>query len=1044
MSRKTRRNASKKIAKQLSATATRPTCSAVGISGLAMGAIALTRPLFAADADAGPTAPAADNNNDNTLQEVVVTGIRASLQKSLDVKQQAVGVEDAISAEDIGQFPDASIGEAIARIPGVTVNRGSINSMGSAGAPTSTGQVTGVTVRGFGDQFNELLSNGRPIASGNGQNFDFSALGAEYVGEVDVHKTPDFALSTGAIGASIDIKSPNPFDNPGMQARAFASGNDYQKDGGVTPAFGGLFSDTFADDTVGFLVAGDYTTKHIDGDHFDIVGWKGVPSPSDPNNPAKTLPGYMPCTAFAAAPAGSGCPGGAGGDGFSAAPSWYPQDQAMYLERTDSRRMDGRLAVQWHPADNVLVTLDDNYSSDDEKTQRWQYSTWFGCFPAGCSNVTQDGNGTITNFTYAGGPTDLNAVQDETYIVTNTPGVNVKWDVNDQWSAAFDASQSMAKFNPNHTWNHIDADVGYGPNTALGTNGYTGGDVVTGSGNSLPYWGAVGPNTVATGNGTTTSPNYLGLNPFIIGSHVLPIQEQVNTDKVNQIKLDGTWHKDALLVHFGAQFVEDTWDSNEYDTLTNNEWQLWSGYGPASNNVVYYCGAIGTKCASQTNPGAGAIPVVHGVALPPALFTPVSVSNFIPGYKNNGNLPQSLLLFNPYSVLNYLETQPINADYAPGMGGNYTGGSPTAVLNPSLSQHVQRKNYAPFLTGQETFPIGDMSLKANVALRYERTDATIAGLNAPLLGLIPNAGDKTAYTFNLGPSLYTLNHISYGYVLPSLDLNLLVRPDLKVRLDASRTETQPNNNQIIPSTSYTGRVSALSSTTNNPGLLPYLSDNFDLGAEWYYAQNDYLSVDGFFKHVTQFPVASVSTVTVPGVNDTTGPNIGNPAQFAQIEYVNGLAANVTGVELTWQQMLGYGFGFQVNGTYVHSNANFNPYSTVTNQFALPGIGNSANLITFYESHGFHARLAVQFQAKQLLQLGQEQNGGAFGNEPTYLEANTEVDFSSSYDIGTHMSVFFEALNLSDNVYHTVGRFDNQTLNVIDYGRSFTFGVRAKL
>ena len=48
-------------------------------------------------------------------------------------------------------------------------------------------------MRGFGTQFNELLSNGRPIASGNGQNFDFSALGAEYVGEVDVHKTPDFS-----------------------------------------------------------------------------------------------------------------------------------------------------------------------------------------------------------------------------------------------------------------------------------------------------------------------------------------------------------------------------------------------------------------------------------------------------------------------------------------------------------------------------------------------------------------------------------------------------------------------------------------------------------------------------------------------------------------------------------------------------------------------------------------------------------------------------------------------------------------------------------
>jgi iron complex outermembrane receptor protein len=143
-------------------------------------------------------------------------------------------------------------------------------------------------------------------------------------------------------------------------------------------------------------------------------------------------------------------------------------------------------------------------------------------------------------------------------------------------------------------------------------------------------------------------------------------------------------------------------------------------------------------------------------------------------------------------------------------------------------------------------------------------------------------------------------------------------------------------------------------------------------------------------------------------------------------------------------MLAYGFGFQVNGTYAHSNKNFDPNSTVTNQFALPGVGNSANLVAFYQQNGFQARLALQWQAKQLLQLGQEQNGGAFGNEPTYLDSSTELDFSSSYEIGSHVSVFFEALNLTDQVYKTVGRFDNQVLNVVDYGRSFTFGVRAKL
>ncbi|HEY6921991.1 MAG TPA: TonB-dependent receptor, partial [Steroidobacteraceae bacterium] len=303
--------------------------------------------------------------------------------------------------------------------------------------------------------------------------------------------------------------------------------------------------------------------------------------------------------------------------------------------------------------------------------------------------------------------------------------------------------------------------------------------------------------------------------------------------------------------------------------------------------------------------------------------------------------------------------------------------------------------------------------------------------------------DLTAYGFTLGPATYTTAHNSYGYFLPSLDLNLLVTPQVKVRLDYSRTESPPNNGQIIPNTTFNGRVGALTATGNNPKLLPYLSQNFDLGAEWYYASNDYVSVDGFFKHVTQFPVSSVQNITVPGVVDTIGPNIGNPAVFAETTITNGLAANVTGVEATLQQMLWGGFGFQVNGTFVHSNANFNRYAYQSNQFALPGIGNSANLIAFYQNYGFQARLAVQWQAEQLLQLGQEQSGGAFGAEPVYLKANTELDYSMQYDINKHLNVFFEAINLTDNIYHTVGRFDNQTLNVVDYGRSFTLGVRAK-
>jgi iron complex outermembrane recepter protein len=1041
VSQKTQRNASENTANgRIRESLERPALR-IRIPGLALGAFALNAPVLAQQA--GPT-PTTNTDDANQLQEVVVTGIRASLRRALEIKQQAIGVEDAISAEDIGQFPDASIGEAIARIPGVTVNRGAV------GGNTSTGQVTGVTVRGFGNQFNEVLWGGRPVASGNGQSFDFSALGAEYIGELDVHKTPDFALSGGAIGATINIKSPNPFDKPGPQARAFVSGTDYQRDGSVQPAFGVLFSDTFADDTLGILIAGDYTSKRTTGDHFDLVGWKGVPTQS--GAPAGS---GLPCADFAVAPNGSGCGAvGAGAPGYSAKPSWYPQDTALYLERTDSRRKDGRLSLQWRPSDTVLVTLDDNYSSDDELTYRYQYSTWFGCFPAGCTNVTQDANGTITNFQYPGlngvnfgGPTDLNANANDTYIVTNTPGINVRWDINDQWSAVLDGSASESKLNPNGTWNAVDADVGYGPNTNLGTNGYFGGLSVSPNANNIPYWTAAGPNS----HGGVAA-NVLGLDPYIIGSHVFPLTDAQNTDRINQVKLDATWHKGDTTVHFGAQFVDDTFDTKTYNTFTNNEWQLWSGYGPASNNVVYYCGGGLTKqCANQNNPGPGAVAVTHGVALPPSLFTPVSIPNFIPGFNGNGNLPQSLLLFNPYSVLNYLSTQPKNPDTNVTAGyPDYTGGLPMLVLSPGSVQHVERKNYSPFATAQQMFPIGDMKLNVNVALRWQRTDSTIAGLAAPLVRLDPNAGDRTAYNLVLvNPAVYTVAHHSYSYALPSLDLNLLIRPELKVRVDASRTETAPNNFQLIPNTTYGGRVDALTATGNNPGLLPYLSDNFDLGAEWYYGDNEYVSVDGFYKHVTQFPVSSIQTIQVQDpngnvINNTAGANVGQPAQFSLGTTVNGLAANVTGVEIAWQKMLWGGFGYLINGTYVHSNANFNNYSTVSNQFALPGIGNSANLVAFYQANGFQARVAVNWQAKQLANLGQEQGGGAFGAEPVYLQPFTEVDFSTSYEVDRHLSLFFEALNLTDSVYHTSGRFDNQTLNLTDYGRSFTFGVRAKL
>src|SRR5579859_1172762 len=231
----------------------------VGVSAGTLGAIVLSGQVFAADA---PAAPSSNTAAPEQLEEIVVTGIRASLQKSLDIKMQATGVVDAISAEDIGAFPDASLGEAMQRIPGVTVTRTSM--AGQGGPELYTGAPSGITVRGFGGDFNETLIDGRPQATASGgtnsgRGFDFSSVGADFVSEMDVLKTPDFGLSSGAVGATVNIKFPKPFDHPGLRASAFGSTTDTTNDGSFRPSAGALFSDTFFNDTFGVLVDGDYS-----------------------------------------------------------------------------------------------------------------------------------------------------------------------------------------------------------------------------------------------------------------------------------------------------------------------------------------------------------------------------------------------------------------------------------------------------------------------------------------------------------------------------------------------------------------------------------------------------------------------------------------------------------------------------------------------------------------------------------------------------------------------------------------------------------------
>ncbi len=923
----------------------------------------------------------------NTVDEIVVTGLRESLQKSLNIKREAVGLVDAISAEDIGKFPDASIASAIQRIPGISISRG-VSSMG--GVPTSTGEASGVTVRGFGPAFNETLFDGRKVSSGTGnRGFDFSAVGADFVSQVDVLKSPDASLSSGAIGATINIKYPKPLDRPGLRLAGSLSGSYSPEDGHYTPNGGLLFSNTFADGKFGILADVAYSNKKTLGNHINNQGWVGTQ--------------FAPSQLHGAAAGASTVPNTVG---------WFTQDYGVYQEHSEDKRIDGRVVVQWRPADNILLTLNDNYSKDKLTQDQYGYSIWFN--GGSLTDVTLNANGTATNFIQNGTPTDFQAQVNGQVLENNEVGFNAQWDVNEKLKVEFDADSAVSRLNPDGELSSIDVDVGYGSCRTVCTNNNNVG--VTGFGdNSLPHSTAFGPG----GNAARF------LDASIMGSHVLPITSNQNKDKVNQFKLMGTWSEDNLKISGGIHYLEDTRNLSSYSDFQNNQWQAYAGYGPASGSDV-------------------------GVSLPANLFTKsFSTSNFISGWDGNQNLPARILQFDPYAVLNYL--QGLGNPQTKTIPGFNTGcctpaydGVYKTVLVPGSVQTIEEKTLAGFLALTFDTQVAEMPLKIHVGVREEETRTTSSGLGQQPTALTVQPGDHTAFLVSFGPTSDVVAKNKYRYLLPNLDLNLSITDTLKLRFDASRTLTRPPLNFLTPVTNVGSaqRVGALVATGGNPTLLPFLSDNLDLGLEWYYSHNSYISADVFMKEVSNFIVSGTTRQTINNVID---PTTGQPGQFSVTTNVNGPSAQVRGLEVAIQHVFGdTGFGFQANGTLVDTDKAYDPKNLTVGGFAVTGLANSANLVAFYDKNGFQARIAVNWRDEVLNNFGQAQNNSIFGAEPTFIDKNTQVDFSTSYDINPNFSVFFEALNLNNSTYSTHGRFDEQLLDVVDFGRKFTLGVHVKM
>ncbi len=911
----------------------------------------------------------------NDMDEVVVIGIRQSMQRNMDIKRASSGVVDAITAEDIGKFPDSNIAASLQRVPGVSIQRS-----GARGEPT------GITVRGFGGDFNETLFDGRRISTAaGGRSVDFSTVGADFVGGVAVMKTPDVTLSSNSIGATVNIQYPKPFDSPGQKIAISASGSMQDQSGDIQPTIGALYSNTFADDTVGVLVNLINTSQETEANRVFVSGWQGgylreCQQTSSCTDEQMDEPGTIV--------------------------SWYQQQFGAEQHRTTDDRIDGRIAFQWRPNDKLLLTIDDNYSRQDVETFNFGVGVWFD-FNA-FRDVSLDNNGTIVDFVNLDDVMNLNAAITRSLLETNQIGVNLNYQATDNLSYVFDFSHAKSELNPDGRNSTDSMGTGYGGD--LGCD--MGVRVLGDSSDTLPQMSTYGPGCDESRVNDTS----------VIGSHVIVRMRQENTDTINQGKFVTSWSEDNLKIDAGISIVDDTFTLQNSNTFANNFWQTWAGYGAPSGRST-------------------------GLVLPADMpRSYVSTSDFIPGFSGDEALMPELMAFNPMDAYAFLEGQgnPQTTNI-PGYnydccGTNYTG-TLALALDPGSVQDINETTMALFLKVGIDTQIGNLPFHINAGIREERTEVTSKGIGRVPTQLTLSDADPTLLSTTFSASQPISTSHDYSFLLPSFDLKLDLTDSLILRFDASRTLTRPAINLLTPvlNVGALPRVGALSATGGNPKLEPFLSDNLDLGLEWYYLDTSYLAANLFYKDVTNFIVQGTQRQTI---NDVIDPSTNMPAVYTVTQQVNGPKAQVHGLELAWQHLFGEsGFGFNANLTLVDTNKPYDRNDLTQSGFAVTGLADSANFVGFYDRDGFEVRVAVNWRDEYLLQFGQEQNLSAFGTEPTFVNASTQIDLSASYKFTDRLNVFFEGTNLTNETMSTHGRYDNQLLNVWSYGSRYKVGVR---
>lgn len=981
------------------------------------------------------------------IETIVVTGVRGSLQRSMNVKKNSDGIVDAISAEDMGKYPDTNLAESIQRITGVSINR--VNGEGSE-----------VTVRGFGPGFNLVTLNGRTMptaniaaiggdqtgdtAGGGSRNFDFGNIASDGVSGLKVYKTGKANISSGGIGATLNIETLRPLNRAGSQGSITVKGlhgeNVYDgKD--WTPEVSGAYSWSNEDRTFGFSLFGAHSERDITTRSATVNGWNIEPG-------SAFLPGGNRITPGATV---TNAPG---------ATEWvsFANDSRYHISDINSKRTNVQATAQWRPVENWLFTADVLFVENEATEQRMDQTNWFNrpfdqvIFEDGPVSTAVFMHETLSPVKDMGFEQQYRSTKD----TLKSFGLNAQWNVSDNLTVNFDYHKSKGESLPNNS------------NGSTSTTVSIGAPVVTS--HSVDFRSGFPVQRYEMDDSIRGNDNGR-LDLGDLGSQIARTWANSQTHDVDEFRIDATYELGGdSRFDFGAAFRK-----GELNTTTGETQLVLGDWGISNPGDVeqYAAGLVETFCLSclyqDFTPGdasvafrANAVKLYeamargYGVNLPTRAMSRNTVEEKVQAAYGQFFVSTEVVGF-PTKILAGLRYEKTDVT------SSALQSLPTAIIWQSDNDFTRTfgaQVAPPTLKGSydNWLPNIDVAvnLRDNLIARasYSKTIARPAfnNLYSTVVVNTPNRpiADNGVATADKGnPNLRPLESSNIDFSLEwyyGTDSYVSVgyyNKDVANFLGTGRV----NENHFglrDPSSGLPGTRSGTAMTAlDGIGQSPTDVNLFTMTALIQQNGGDVAAATAEYQaNLDGNGDLNLTFVEAVYKAEDIAPDATDPLfTFSTRVPINNESANIHGMELAFQHFFGStGFGVSGSLTTVRGDVAIDRSAPPgVDQFALLGLSDTYNVTLIYDKGPLSGRLSYNWRDEFLSATNRDGNAG----NPVFTEAFGVVDVSVNYEITPSILLTFEGLNLTNEHLRTFGRDKSNLYFAQELDTRYQLGVRFK-